>query len=322
MPVNVLVFIHGITPEAHPVAHTEVYQAFWSAMQQKRPALRSAVTRVAFVEWGNAFPGGPSRLDTQLSDAERNTSQLVRFANVKKQIGPNNVLHPGPLGDWGTLPGMREIVLAPVREELVQLGLADAVYYCSADGERAVRVATYGQVLAALRPFKAEPDVRLHLVAHSLGVTVGHDLLYGLFGKKAEPDFLGQAEAPEDRADYAFWRDEVAGGRLHVGSFVTMASQLPIFVLRKQALVTRLAEGGVIDPSDIGIPRHGSVRWLVCYDVDDVLGFATRALYGNAECIRQVQVDAGDFPVGAHVGYWQNGTVIAEAATLVESNAR
>jgi hypothetical protein len=140
MPTNVLVFIHGITPERHPSAHTELYQDFWTAMQRERPELGGAITRVAFVEWGNAFPGAPPRPDTLLSDAERNAGDRVRFANVKKHVGPNNVLHPGPLGDWGTLPGMREIVLAPVREELVQFGLADAVYYCSSDGERAVRV--------------------------------------------------------------------------------------------------------------------------------------------------------------------------------------
>jgi hypothetical protein len=322
MPTNVLVFIHGITPERHPSAHTELYQDFWTAMQRERPELGGAITRVAFVEWGNAFPGAPPRPDTLLSDAERNAGDRVRFANVKKHVGPNNVLHPGPLGDWGTLPGMREIVLAPVREQLVQFGLADAVYYCSSDGERAVRVATYGQVLAALRPFRQEPDVRLHLIAHSLGVTVGHDLLYGLFGKKAEPDFLAQTDSQEDRDDYAWWRGKAEVGALRVGSFVTFASQLPIFVLRKQALVSRLAQGGAIDPSDIGIPVHGPVHGLVCYDIDDVLGFATRELYGNAATIRQVQVDAGDFPLGAHIGYWQNRTVIAEAAALVARQAR
>jgi hypothetical protein len=322
MPVNVLVFVHGITPDEHPVAHTELYQTFWDAMLRARPALRAAITCVAFVEWGNRFPGAPARPDTELSDAERNASNLARFAHVKRHPGPNNVLHPGPLGDWGTLPGMREIVLAPVRERLVQLGLADAVYYCSSDGERAVRAAIYGQVLAALRPFKTERDVRLHLIAHSLGVTVGHDLLYGLFGKQTTPDYLGQAASAEDREDYVFWRNQTEADGLRVGSFVTMASQLPIFVLRKQELVSRLAAGGVIDPSDIGIPRHGATRWLVFYDVDDVLGFATRELYGNADSVRQMQVDAGDFPVGAHLGYWRNDTVIDETAALVERNAR
>jgi hypothetical protein len=100
-----------------------------------------------------------------------------------------------------------------------------------------------------------------------------------------------------------------------------MASQLPVLVLRKQALVERLAQGGILDPSEIGIERNGPVRWLVCYDVDDVLGFATRELYGEPESMRQVQVDAGDFPISAHTGYWTSGTVIAESAALIERNA-
>ena len=322
MPINVLVFIHGITPELYPTEHTPLYEAFWKGMQRERPQLKDQINRVAFVEWGNSYPGAPARPDTQLSDAERNTAKLVRTEHVKKTPGPNNVLHPGPLGDWHTLPGLRQVVLGPVREQLVQLGLADAVYYCSSDGERAVRAAIYGQVLAALRPFRQEPDVRLHLIAHSLGVTVGHDLLYGLFGKKTEPDFLAQAASKQDCEDYVLWRSKAESSALCVGSFVTFASQLPIFVLRKQTLVSRLAAGGVIDPSDIGIPRQGPTRWLVCYDVDDVLGFATRDLYGSPDSIKQVQVDAGDFPVGAHIGYWENRMVIEETAVLVSNRSR
>ena len=103
---------------------------------------------------------------------------------------------------------------------------------------------------------------------------------------------------------------------------MSFASQLPIFVLRKQELVSRLARGGVIDPVDIGIPRTGPTRWLCCYDVDDLLGFATRELYGNAESIRQVQVDSGDLPLSAHTDYWTTRTAIEESAELIARNAR
>lgn len=320
MTVNVLALVHGITPEARPEAHTKLYADFWRALQRAEPSLERDVARVVYVEWGNRVAGVPDRPDTRLSEAERRAGQLASFEHVERHPGPNNVLLPGLFGDWPKLPGVRELVFRPLREQLVQLGLADAVYYASADGERAVRVAVYGQVLAALRPHRDDDDVRLHLVGHSLGVTVCHDLLYGLFGKKADPDFLGQAATPEDRDDYEHWRRR-AGGALRVGSFVSLASQLPLFALRKQALVDRLAAGGTLDPSDIGIAREGRVRWLVCYDVDDVLGFATRELYGDAPSMRQVQVDAGDFPLSAHTDYWTCARVIEEAAALIAATA-
>jgi hypothetical protein len=64
------------------------------------------------------------------------------------------------------------------------------------------------------------------------------------------------------------------------------------------------------------------VRWLCVYDVDDVLGFATRELYGNAAAIKQLQVDVGDQPLTAHVGYWTSDLVMARTAELIVQGAR
>ena len=321
MPTNILIFIHGITPEERPTSHQRDYRDLWEAMQVERPTLTGQIDKVVEVEWGNRFVGGPMGPDTLLSDAERQIAGRVRFDVVEQHPGPGNVLHPGVLGDVG-IPGVRRLA-RNIRERLVQFGLADAVYYASEDGERAVRNAIYGKVLRELREYKASPELRLHVVAHSLGVTVAHDFLYGLFGKFEAPDFLSQTNNALDRQDYEFWRARAAAQQLIVGSFVNMASQLPLFVLRKQKLVTRLAEGKVLSPADIGIGlgTDHTVRWLVVYDVDDVLGFATRELYGNHPSIRQVQVDSGDSPIGAHTEYWRTAMVVREAAALIASNA-
>lgn len=321
MPTNLVVFIHGITPKARPTSHIQQYKRFWSALTQIEPALEGeAFSRFAYIEWGHLIAGTPLRPDTYLAEAERRVAERVAFDRVKAQPSEHNVLYGGLLGDWSWLPGLRP-VLRRIREQLVMLGLADAVYYASEEGERAVRIAVYSQLLEKLRPLRALRDVRLHVVAHSLGVTVSHDFLYGLFGKPSEPDFLAQTDRPEDRADYDLWRTKASSGELQVGSFVSMASQLPIFALRKNAVVRQLAEGGTLDPAVIGIAADGPVRWLVVYDVDDVLGFATRELYGNPACVRQVQVDAGDTPIAGHEGYWECEQVIEHAARLIASCA-
>jgi hypothetical protein len=100
-----------------------------------------------------------------------------------------------------------------------------------------------------------------------------------------------------------------------------MASQLPLFALRKQALVDRLAKGGLLDPADIGVAPNEQTQWLIVYDVDDPLGFATRELYGDKPEVLQIQVDAGDTPIDAHTGYWTNSVVIAETARLIATRA-
>jgi hypothetical protein len=154
-----------------------------------------------------------------------------------------------------------------------------------------------------------------------LGVTVAHDFLYGLFGKPTQPDFLGQAARREDSADYLIWREKAQASQLLLGSFTSMASQLPLFAVRKQAVVDLLAQGKVLDPSVIGIVPNGQTQWLIVYDVDDPLGFATRELYGDHPEVRQVQVDAGDTPLRAHTGYWRDGLVISETAQLIATRA-
>jgi len=319
MATHILILIHGITPEAAPASHSGLYDKFWRALQEAQPALPAVIRHVAGVEWGNRLGPGATRPDERLSDAERRASELERTERVHARPGPNNVVHPGPFGDWNLIPGLRKLTHI-LREQLVQFGLADAVYYASQDGEIAVRNAVYGQVLRALRPHRKDDQVHLHVVGHSLGVTVAHDFLYGLFGKPGEPDFLGQAASQEDRDDYALWRDR-AGSRLHLGSFTSMASQLPLFALRKQSLVDRLAAGGVLNAQDIGVVIDGQTQWLIVYDVDDPLGFATRELYGNANEVRQVQVDVGDTPLNAHLDYWTDAVVIRETARLIATRA-
>lgn len=320
MAKHVLILIHGITPEVTPRNHVDQYEQFWKALQDEQPALLAVMRKVVGVEWGNRIHETLTRPDERLSEAERTASELIKTSRVQSHASAYNLIHPGPFGDWNLIPALRPLI-RKLREELVQFGLADAVYYASEDGERAVRAAVYGQVLAALRELREEPEVMLHVVAHSLGVTVAHDFLYGLFGKPSTPDYLGQAASAQDSADYLFWREKAQMSQLLLGSFTSMASQLPLFALRKQALVDQLAQGKVLDPSVIGIVSNGQTQWLIVYDVDDPLGFASRELYGDHPEVRQVQVDAGDTPLKAHTAYWRDSLVIRETAQLIATRA-
>ncbi len=76
-----------------------------------------------------------------------------------------------------------------------------------------------------------------------------------------------------------------------------------------------------MDVSQIGVRPVDPVQWLLFYDIDDVLGFATRRLYQDCPAVREIQVDSGDQPLSAHTEYWTNETVVRETAELLVTNS-
>lgn len=320
MTIHVLALIHGMTTEPNPQEHSGTYNAFLTGLYNRKPQIRELIPadRIVHVEWGfHSDPDRPARPDEKLAAAERFVASRVNYEAVKSDDHPQNVVMRGFFGrDWG-VPG-RWRLFGSNREGLVQHGLADAVYYTSEDGERHVRNTVYQQVLSCLDGLEDAPEVRLHVVAHSLGVAVAHDFLYGLFAPDHEPDFCATGER-DVGGRYRVWRDRCQAGALQLGSFFSMASQLPLFVMRKQTLIDRLAQEQLLDASVIGVTGD-RLRWVICYDIDDLLGFATRRLYEPGG-IREVQVDAGSLPHTAHTGYWSNETVLDEAAKLIYDTA-
>ena len=322
---HVLALIHGITPEAQPHV-TEQYRRFLEGVAQSRLPFEQPVCQVS---WGvSALGGSTRRPDQYLSDAESFVASLVEKSAVEKLKVPENELGGGLLNrDWG-LPGVRQLAQT-IREGLVQYGLADALYYAAPEGEKAVRDAVFEQILGAL---DAEDHgvVHLHLVAHSLGVTVAHDLLYSLFGTHdpyypREPDSDDShplEKATRDRQRR--WRAKVAAGELKLGTFISFASQLPLFMMRKQALVELFAKQQRLDPTVIGVdPQREHVQWAIFYDSDEVLGFATRRLYRDTPAIHDIQVNTGVGPLEAHLGYWKSARVIERSLEILrESIAR
>lgn len=92
--------------------------------------------------------------------------------------------------------------------------------------------------------------------------------------------------------------------------------------MRKQELVDLLSRGDFLKAVDIGIVEVNKIKWKLFYDVDDLIGFASRRLYdsdsGNA--IMDIQVDSADNPAKAHTEYWENPKVIDETSQLLFTN--
>lgn len=325
-PVNVLVMVHGMVIDREASDFSPIYEAFWEQIQRARPNLTTKIHKLIKVQWGHTLPGQTAgiRPDQELTQAEKFIGDNVDYAQVKKSRDPNNVVLSGLQGlleDVGNGPPWFPVLrgfLTDVKERIFLLGFSDAIYYCAPDGERQVRRVVYEQILAELEEFSSSEDVRLHLFGHSQGVTLAHDFLYGLFGSE-DPDFLSQGT---DRGKELFskWKDKADRHELKLGSLSSAASQLPLFMMRKQKLVDNYFQGKRLDPAAIGIPVGTKIRWKLFYDVDDVLGYPSRGLYEPNDTIKEMQVGTGAAPEQAHDGYWKNGTVITEIAELIEAN--
>jgi len=96
--VNVLVFVHGMTPDvapSDPRSPGGTYDKFWKALQAHKP------------ERKDIFPNGPKlverghqlaptenhvREDQRLTEAERFVNEQVSYQNLKEHPGPTNLL--------------------------------------------------------------------------------------------------------------------------------------------------------------------------------------------------------------------------------------
>jgi hypothetical protein len=331
MAINVLVMIHGISPQSVPTSYAAEYAAFWKSLTEAEPQLLSLFKSPPIeVEWGNELPGQEAlaidklRADHRLTRAQNFVNQQAAYDNLVRDPHPNN--RPMSLfrtgnADFPWFTPLARFAIAQLREQLITRGLGDVLYYTSRDGETRIRRAVYGQVLGQLDPYLNEPDVRIHLIGQSLGVTLSHDFLYGLFAPGHEPGFCNQGEQ-EDVDRFMKWREKAQNDELKLGSLISTASQLSVLTMRKQEMVDVLAKNQHLKVSDIGIKTSDRIKWKLFYDVDDVLAFGTRRLYDAVDAIQEIQVDTGDNPVTVHIQYWQNKTVIRETANLLLENAK
>jgi hypothetical protein len=326
---DVLVMVHGMTLSTQRFDHNQEYDSLWGALVKQESSLGTAFATRVGVEWGHEPlvdpPTGP-RKDQRITAAENFIHDETIYANVKSDPSPQNrVLSAG--AELFSKFVTRHLT-DPIKETVLLLGVTDVFYYCAPDGEDAVRATVYSQVLDALEPFRTAPDVRLHVIGHSLGVTVAHDFLIGLIAPDSDltggqPGFMANPQASDPHKEqYDFWRSRAQPPlrTLTLGSKASTAGQLPLTVMRKQKLVDQLAVGKRLDPSVIGVPAAGPVKWKMFYDVDDILGFPARRLYDPLPTIAEYQVDTDWRPDLAHSEYWEDSDVIREIASLLKSN--
>jgi hypothetical protein len=338
MVVNIMIMIHGMIPNPETKSHFVEYSEFFERLQIKEPLLKDlfesnfthpdSTERVSFIgaEWGHEPLNlqGTLRDDQKLTDAQNFINERVSYDKLVRVSEPNNITL-NLFGDFPNLtPVVRNLVVF-LRESIVTRGFGDVIYYSSSEGERRVRRTVYGQVLEQLDDYLEKSEVRIHLIGQSLGVTLTHDFLYGLFNRDEnyQPDFVEEHQGNDrDVERFKMWRKKSQNGELKLGSLTSTASQLPLFVMRKQKMVDLLSNNNFLQATDIGIVESDRVKWKLFYDIDDLIGFASRGLYDLDNAIMDIQVDSGDNPGDAHINYWKNKDVIEQTADLLLKNAR
>lgn len=333
MAINLFVEVHGMNPNHNWVDHDDEFDKFRSAIQRQTGCVfddHAAIHNLAYLVWGQEavdprFGGTPTPDDTYLRPGKAYTHDHVQFDYVQTLRQTNNHLLP-----WDLNPLNGPITY--VKESIVLAGFADCAYYCSPDGESAIRRACYSKLLDQLDRYDEREDIHLHVVSHSLGVVISHDFLFGLFNTAPgyKPGYTQDPKVgPAEAQRFDRWRAKAQAGTLRVGSYTSYASQLPIFFCRKQDLLLRYVNGPVrtLSAQDIGIGRwDNQVRWQLFYDRKDPLGFPTRPLYGDDPAIEEFQVDNGLPPWSletVHTGYLDinssNG-VFGKTCDLIKAN--
>lgn len=314
MTKNVLAFFHGNVTGFEPLSRHAANEQLWRSLVAVRPALEARIDKRIDVEWGYPLGATQERPDERLSAAERFVWSVIDpSARQPKSRFDVSALDLRLPVQWFTRAFSR----------LNTFSLSDSTYYAAGDGEAAVRYTVYQQVLEALEPWKSE-EVRLHVIAESLGTVVAHDFLFGLFDPAPpgyRPRFLTDPRPIPPGAEgvpalFDGWRAR-ARGSLQLGSVTMFASQIPHFVMRRQILIDQLAGGTLLDPAVIGVEGK-EVRWQLFRDRCDLLAYPTRRLYAPSEAIREFEVRATSWLRGRlHGGYERNRTVLRETADLL-----
>ena len=213
------------------------------------------------------------------------------------------------------------LLVQPLRQTLLLQGLGDLVYYAGIEGQMAVQLAVYSQALEILAKYssKVEKDlrkqeqtikVRLHLIGCGLGGAIAYDFLQGLFSSKtsiARDVLLGEDRQTVE--SYQFWRQAASLGRIELGSIVSMASPLPILMMRSPHVVDAFAKGETLLTDQIGIPNNAKeIIWKNFYNFDDLQAFPIRPLFGDRAGIQDIEVDGS---------FWSNEEINQQVAELL-----
>lgn len=312
--INILMFIDGLLGEDK--SHNS---NLWEAVK-KYHNLSERIDEVINVNW--------QENDVKIYLAQKFVAAQLAPERLRENTDGNNILLSDGECDSAaeTLPERNaqpwwRLLVQPLRQSLLLQGWGDLVYYAGIEGQMAVQLAVYSQAVEILAKYrsKVEKDlrkqeqtikVRLHIIGYGLGGAIAYDFLQGLFSSKTSiaSDIL-LAEDREILEGYQFWRQAAGLGRIELGSIVSMASPLPILMMRSPQIIDTFAKGETLLSAQIGIPNNiKEIIWKNFYNFDDLQAFPIRPLFGDRAAIQDIQVEGN---------FWANEAINQQVAELL-----
>jgi hypothetical protein len=298
--IEVPVFIHGISPEKDPATGVKEYHQLLSGVKaslKEYPGKKFSDEKI-FITWGvPTNPPQTSGTDQYLAEVERKIQ-----AKVVEAMGP---AYSNPFGLTGYV------------RDLLFFGMADLIYYISADGELDLREHIFSQISKTIQKLDRGTDdhFSLTLFGHSAGSVIAHDLLFHLFSDRKHESEKGT----DYREGIEALRRMVDKGRLRVRRLYTFGSPISLLVLRATSLVDRFRAGKLLKPEVLGFRRDdelGKPRWVNYWTRHDLISYPVEFLYENEDgLIEDRQVSSGPSPISAHSGYWTSNEVADHIAS-------
>lgn len=302
-PREIVVYIHGVSPDVHGRSHAGEYQRMNDGIRRHNPVWPETFLGI---EWGWNSSGNAPHDQNLLSAAQRELGGRV-FQALDHD------------GDFSINPG--RMILNNLRP-LMFYGFGDIFYYVSADGKRAVRK-SIAQQLCGFIDAEAGWDqpISITLIGHSAGSVIAFDLAFFLFfsGENEDHAFL-----PCDHCAYADARRirKLADvKKLRIRRLITFGAPITMLAFRSDPVLQFFAGGNSMEPGDYGLhsntigasPLPGA-RWLNIWDKDDPIAWPVEPLMqsngsgdGNdnePSPVQDIYVDVSDSISRSHSQYW------------------
>ena len=326
---ELLIFIHGITPEPIPgPAETSYNKLLQLINEALPPAKKFEESKVIPISWGagknlvqNSLFETPYA-DQYVAEVERRIAQ-----KVKPTLDEYNKLDPALIFPSRAVRFATQ--LFKVRDTLLY-GIPDLFFYISADGEQVIRNRVFKTVSDTVQELHGvtQRGISLTLIGHSAGSVIAHDFLYHLSGKSDEQVARDESNPNKQpaAAEILKLRQMKQSGKLRLRRFYTLGSPITALMIRSNSLIEKIMRGGtdsLIDPKDLGLGEDLTLpgpRWINFWDIDDYASFPVEPFYlhgGNV--VKDEYIDhnwgpGSDLFPATHTMYWESESIAKRIA--------
>ena len=183
-PVEVIFYIHGVSPAKRPGDHKSLYKDMHDGVTQYVDDRSFWPSEYSGAEWGWNYDGGLATGHKELANAQRRFGAEIKDCLTKNsEFGINMAFKA---------LGLRDVIFH---------GFGDMFYYISQEGKWSVRHAVASQLAEHIYKRTDTNGVLNHpvsltILGHSAGAVIGFDIMYYLFNSKRSDEWFQPGRLP------------------------------------------------------------------------------------------------------------------------------